>query len=173
MRAQQIGHLAHRCRVSLRRARRQLPDFGQRITIRHLLHHTSGLRDQWEALSIAGWRLDDVITKEHILKMVRNQRELNFPPGSEYLYSNTGYALAAIIVQRVSGKSLAQFSKERLFTPLGMTHTEWRDDYQKVVPGRATASPGPSGATAPSPPRRAARAAAPIRNPPPCRRNAT
>ena len=118
----------------------EVPDFGARITIRNLLTHTSGLRDQWGLLQLVG---NPPTTQVHtlplILHLVSRQQELNFPPGSEYLYSNTGYALAAIIVQRVSGKSLAQFSKERLFSPLGMTHTEWRDDYQKVVPGRATA----------------------------------
>jgi CubicO group peptidase (beta-lactamase class C family) len=105
-----------------------------------LLTHTSGLRDQWGLLSAMG---NPPTTQVHtlplILHLVSRQRELNFPPGSEYLYSNTGYALAAMIVQRVSGKSLAQFSKERLFEPLGMTGTQWRDDYKRVVPGRATA----------------------------------
>jgi len=67
---------------------------------------------------------------------------LNFPPGSEYLYSNTGYALAGLIVQRVSGKSLDEFTRERLFQPLGMRHTEWRADFTKVVPNRATAYSG-------------------------------
>jgi CubicO group peptidase (beta-lactamase class C family) len=118
----------------------EVPDFGARITIRNLLTHTSGLRDQWGLLQLTG---NPPTTQVHtlplILHLVSKQQELNFPPGSEYLYSNTGYALAAIIVQRLSGKSLAQFSKERLFGPLGMTHTEWRDDYQKVVPGRSTA----------------------------------
>lgn len=118
----------------------EVPDFGTRITIRNLLTHTSGLRDQWGLLLLVG---NPPSTQVHtlplILHLVSRQQELNFTPGSEYLYSNTGYVLAAIIVQRVSGKSFAQFSKERLFAPLGMTHTEWRDDYQKVVPGRATA----------------------------------
>ena len=76
----------------------EVPDFGKKITVRNLIHHTSGLRDQWELLAMGGWRLDDVITKEHILKMVRNQKELNFDPGQEHLYSNTGYTLLAVIV---------------------------------------------------------------------------
>jgi CubicO group peptidase (beta-lactamase class C family) len=76
----------------------EVPDFGKTITLRHLVHHMSGLRDQWEALGIAGWRLDDVITKEHILKMVKHQKELNFNPGEEYVYCNTGFTLLAEVV---------------------------------------------------------------------------
>jgi hypothetical protein len=72
----------------------EVPDFGKTITINHLLHHTSGLRDQWELLAMAGWRLDDVITREHILKMVRHEKELNFDPGQEMLYCNTGFTKA-------------------------------------------------------------------------------
>ena len=82
---------------------------------------------------------------EYGVDLVQHQQRLNFAPGSEYLYSNTGYALAAIIVQRVSGKSLADFSRDELFTPLGMTRTEWRADYRKVVPDRATAYSQTSG----------------------------
>jgi CubicO group peptidase (beta-lactamase class C family) len=118
----------------------EVPDFGSPITIRMMLTHTSGLRDQWGLLSAMG---NPPTTQVHslplILHLVSRQRELNFPPGSEYLYSNTGYALAAMIVQRVSGKTLAAFSKERLFGPLGMIATQWRDDYARIVPGRATA----------------------------------
>lgn len=118
----------------------EVPNFGTTITIRHLLTHTSGLRDQWGLLILTGNPPSvQVHTLPLILHLVSRQQELNFTPGSEYLYSNTGYALAAIIVQRVSGQSLAQFSQERLFKPLGMTHTQWRDDHQRIVPGRATA----------------------------------
>ncbi|MBK8250368.1 MAG: serine hydrolase [Gemmatimonadetes bacterium] len=118
----------------------EVPDFGAPITIRNLLTHTSGLRDQWGLLSLTGNPPgQQVHTLPLILHLVTRQQELNFRPGAEYLYSNTGYALAAIIVERVSGKSLAQFSKERLFGPLDMTHTEWRDDHQRIVAGRATA----------------------------------
>jgi CubicO group peptidase (beta-lactamase class C family) len=117
-----------------------VPDFGQRITIRNLLNHTSGLRDQW-----AMWGLADrgpgseVHTIPKVLDLVHRQRELNFPVGSEYLYSNTGYVLASVIVTRVSGMPFARFTQERLFKPLGMTHTQWRDDYRRIVPNRATA----------------------------------
>jgi len=73
------------------------------------------------------------------LDLVARQKSLNFPPGSQHLYSNTGYALAALIVERASGTSLQEFSQARLFRPLGMTHTQWRDDFTRVVRNRATA----------------------------------
>jgi CubicO group peptidase (beta-lactamase class C family) len=81
----------------------ELPDLGHRITLRQLIHHTSGIRDQWELLAMAGWRLDDVITKDHVLGLAVRQRELNFTPGSEHLYSNMGYTLLAEVVERVGG----------------------------------------------------------------------
>src|SRR5205085_2721237 len=71
------------------------PDFGKRITVRHLLHHTSGLRDQWDLLQLAGWRLEDVITDDDVYRLVRRQRALNFDPGAEFAYCNTGYTVAA------------------------------------------------------------------------------
>ncbi len=139
-----VALLAIRGRLSLdddiRRHLPEVPDFGTPITIRQLLQHTSGLRDQWGLLAIQGFPPGaEVHTLARILDLVQHQQRLNFTPGSEYLYSNTGYALSAIIVQRVSGKSLADFSRDELFTPLGMTRTEWRADYRKVVADRATA----------------------------------
>ncbi|XLP05870.1 serine hydrolase domain-containing protein [Alteromonas marina] len=115
----------------------EVPDFGHTITLRHLASHTSGMRDQWNLLRMAGWRLDDVITTEHVLKMVAKQKELNFKPGEEYLYSNTGFTLLAEVVARVSGKSFAQFTQERLFTPLSMSNSLFYDDHQKIVSNRA------------------------------------
>lgn len=124
----------------IRRHLPEVPDFGAPITIRHLLTHTSGLRDQWGLLMLTGNPPGmQVHTLPLILHLVTKQQELNFPVGSEYLYSNTGYALAAIIVHRVSGQSLADFSRERLFKPLGMLQTQWRDDHKRVVKDRATA----------------------------------
>lgn len=117
----------------------EIPDFGQRITIRHLLHHTSGLRDQWSLLSLAGWRADDPKTEADILDLIARQKDLNFPPGEEHLYSNTGYTLVAVIVKRVTGKSLRQFADERIFAPLGMTHTHFHDDHTMIVPNRTSA----------------------------------
>lgn len=117
----------------------ELPDLGQTITIRQLLQHTSGLRDYLNLMMLAGRHLDDAITQEDALLVVSRQRTLNFSPGQEYLYSNTGYLLAAMVVQRVSGKTLAAFAKERIFEPLGMAHTSITQDYGAIVPGRALA----------------------------------
>ena len=118
----------------------ELPDYGKPLTIRHMLTHTSGLRDWGSVAAIAGWpRTTRVHTHAHVLDIVQRQRSLNFPPGTRYSYSNTGYNLAAIIVSRVSGMSFAEFSRTRLFEPLGMIHTSWRDDFTRVVKGRAIA----------------------------------
>ena len=116
----------------------ELPDYGHRISIRHLLNHTSGLRDQWDLLRMARGRFEENrITEADVLEMATRQKALNFPPGAEYLYSNTGYTLAGIIVRRVSGKSLRDFAEERLFRPLGMTQTQFQDDYTRVITNRA------------------------------------
>ncbi|HEX6747660.1 MAG TPA: serine hydrolase domain-containing protein [Longimicrobium sp.] len=118
----------------------ELPDYGAPIRIRHLLNHTSGLRDWGTVEEIAGWpRGTRTYTHAHVLDIVGRQRAINFPPGSQYLYSNTGYNLLAVIVERVSGMPFARFTRERIFQPLGMTRTEWRDDYTRVVKGRAQA----------------------------------
>ena len=115
----------------------ELPDFGDTITIRHLLHHISGLRDQWELLTLAGWRMDDVITTDDIQELVQRQQELNFKPGEEFLYCNTGYTLLGIIVERVSGKSLRDFCEGNIFQPLGMRSTHFHDDHEMIVENRA------------------------------------
>ena len=118
----------------------ELPDYGAPLTIRHMLNHTSGLRDWGTVAAVEGWpRGSRVHTHEHVLDIVTRQRTVNFRPGSEYLYSNTGYNLLAIIVQRVSGRSFADFTRTEIFEPLGMTRTSWRDDYTRIVKGRATA----------------------------------
>jgi CubicO group peptidase (beta-lactamase class C family) len=115
----------------------EVHDFGPTITVRHLIHHVSGLRDQWDLLSMAGWRLDDVITRNQIMRLIERQRELNFPPGDMYLYSNTGYTLLAEIVSRVADTPFPQFMREEVFEPLGMAHTHFHDDHEMVVPNRA------------------------------------
>lgn len=115
----------------------ELPDFGQRITIRHLVHHTSGIRDWPGTLSIGGWDYQDVISFPQILRMAFHQKDLNFVPGSEHAYSNTGYNLLAEVVARVSGMSFREFCRQRIFAPLGMTHTHFHDDHTEVVPDRA------------------------------------
>ncbi len=117
----------------------EVPDLGERITIRHLIHHTSGLRDQWALLEMAGWREDDVITEGDILDLISRQKALNFKPGDEHLYSNTGYTLLAVIVKRVSGQSLRDFADAHIFKPLGMTRTHFHDDHSMIVKDRTSA----------------------------------
>lgn len=116
----------------------ELPDFGPKITIRQLAHHTSGIRDQWDLLGLAGWRYSrDLITDDDVLQMLSRQKALNFLPGERHLYSNSGYTLMAVIVARASGQSFRAFTTERIFTPLGMTSTRFRDSFTDVVPRQA------------------------------------
>lgn len=115
----------------------ELHNFGDVITINHLVHHTSGLRDQWSLLMMAGWRLDDVITRNQILRLVSRQTELNFKPGAEYLYCNTGFTLMAEIVSRVTHQSFASWTHDNIFEPLGMKNTLFYDDHEKIVKHRA------------------------------------
>lgn len=115
----------------------EVPDFGKIIRIKHLLAHTSGIRDQWAILTLAGWRMDDIITTEHILKIISRQKQLNFEPGTAFSYSNSGYTLLAEAVKRVSGKTFAEYTRENIFAPLGMTDTQFYDDFNKIVKNRA------------------------------------
>ena len=121
----------------IRRYLPYIPDFGHTVSIRHLMHHVSGLRDQWELLRLAGWRMDDVITQEHVRKLVSRQESLNFAPGSEFLYSNTGYTLLAELVAAVSGITFREFCHTEIFAPLGMNSTHFHDDHEEIVPKRA------------------------------------
>ena len=112
----------------------ELPDFGARITIRHLIYHTSGLRDQWALLGLAGWRYSlDLITDDDVIELMSRQKDLNFQPGEKHVYCNTGYTLLAQIVKRVSGQSFREFTNSRIFEPLGMTNTHFRDDHAEIV----------------------------------------
>ena len=113
------------------------PDLHEKITIRNLLNHTSGIRDQWQLMAIAGTRIDDVIKQEHIVRMLGQQKDLNFKPGAMYLYCNSGYTMCAEIVKAVTGKTLRQFADSAIFKPLGMTNTHFHDNYQEIVKGRA------------------------------------
>lgn len=123
---------------SVRRWVPELPSFGSTITLRQLLHHTSGLRDYFTLLAVSGWPADGPLTQQQFLDLMHRQKSLNFQPGDEFLYSNSGYVLLAIVVQRASGESLRAFAAEHIFAPLGMTHTEFRDDHRVVIPGAAT-----------------------------------
>lgn len=114
------------------------PDLKEKITIRHLLNHTSGIRDQWQLLNIAGTRQDDVITQDHIIKILSKQQALNFKPNEEFAYSNSGYTLLAEIIKSVSGKPLRAFADSAIFKPLQMTHTFFHDDYTEIIKNRAS-----------------------------------
>lgn len=116
----------------------EMPDYGCKITIDNLLHHTSGLRDQWELLIAAGWRMDDIITQKHILDILRMQRNLNFNPGVQFNYSNSNYTLLAEIVERVSGKSFTEYTKDKIFNPLGMKNTFFKDDNDIILKNGAS-----------------------------------
>jgi CubicO group peptidase (beta-lactamase class C family) len=118
----------------------ELPDYGTPLTIRHMLNHTAGLRDWGSVMALTGvGRGDRVVTQDVALDVIVHQKSLDFTPGAEYSYSNSGYNLAAIIVERVSKQKFGDFLTERLFKPLGMNSSSIRDDYQRLVPGRAQA----------------------------------
>jgi CubicO group peptidase (beta-lactamase class C family) len=115
----------------------EMPDYGTPITINHLVHHTSGIRDIYGLMSLGGLRLEDVFSDSEAVALIAHQKELNFKPGDDYLYSNSGYFLLGQIVKRVTGKSLREFADERIFQPLGMTHTHFHDDPGHVMKNRA------------------------------------
>ena len=116
----------------------ELPDYGPTITIDHLLHHTSGVRDYLNLMALAGREFYAPISHLDIVELMARQRALNRPPGERYSYSNTGYMLLATIVERVSGRSFGTFARERIFDPLGMTASFLYEDAEQVVPHRAT-----------------------------------
>jgi CubicO group peptidase (beta-lactamase class C family) len=116
----------------------EVPDFGHSITIRALLNHTSGLRELGNLFYFSGWRITDEQYKSDVFAMIRRQRTLNHLPGAEFSYNSTGYTLLAIVVERVSGVSFRRFVIDRIFTPLGMAHSEVQEDVDQVIPNRAT-----------------------------------
>lgn len=123
---------------SLKKYFPQMPDYAEDITIRHLIHHTSGIRDYLTLAEIAGIRDDDYFTDAEAVDLLVRQKELNFPPGEEHLYSNSGYFLLSQIVKIASGKSLRAYADEKIFQPLGMTKTHFHDDHTKIVKNRAS-----------------------------------
>jgi CubicO group peptidase (beta-lactamase class C family) len=141
--------LAHEGKLSLDdKVARHLPEVmgpTRSLSLRHLLHHTGGLRDQYSLINAAGWRSDDALTEEQLRRIVLRQSGLNFTPGERFQYTNTGYFLLAQIVGRVSGQPLPAFARERIFQPLGMSDTQFCDDNQRLLPGRAS-SYSPKGA---------------------------
>jgi CubicO group peptidase (beta-lactamase class C family) len=115
----------------------EMPDYGTPITINHLIHHTSGIRDVYGLMSLGGLRMEDVFSDSEAVALIARQKELNFKPGDDYLYSNSGYFLLGQIVKRVTGQSLRDFADARIFKPLGMTHTHFHDDPGHVMKNRA------------------------------------
>lgn len=116
----------------------ELPDFGEKITIRQMLHHTSGLRSLHAMLGLAGWRADDSRTNEDLYRFMNMQRDLNFKPGSEFMYCNTGYMLMVKIIEKVTAEKFPTWMKKNIFEPLGMNHTYVEDKYNRVVTNNAT-----------------------------------
>jgi CubicO group peptidase (beta-lactamase class C family)/lysophospholipase L1-like esterase len=127
--------------ADIRRYLPEMPDYaktyGVPVTVADLIHHTSGIRDIYGLMGLAGMRLEDVMPDDSALALIARQKELNFKPGTEYLYSNSGYWLLGRILERVSGKPLRVLADERIFTPLGMTHTHFHDDPGHVMKDRA------------------------------------
>lgn len=127
------GHI--RLDDDIRRFVPEFPDYGAPITVSHLVHHTSGLRDYHELRGIGGYSGADTWTEAHVVDFIMQQKALNFKPGDEYMYSNAGYVMLGHIVRRVTGKSLRQFADENIFQPLGMTRSVFRDDHMMVIKG--------------------------------------
>jgi CubicO group peptidase (beta-lactamase class C family) len=117
----------------------ELPSYGYTITLRQMLHHTSGYRDDLALLLLAGGNFEDVHSTAEMLDLVSRQKDLNYVPGSEYLYSNTNFFLMSVVVQRATGRPLSQFAEDNIFKPLGMSHTRFYDDRTGVVAGRVPA----------------------------------
>ncbi|MFB3126207.1 MAG: serine hydrolase domain-containing protein, partial [Candidatus Acidiferrales bacterium] len=116
----------------------EMPDYGSPVTIRHLIHHSSGIRDYLTLMSLVGKGDDDFYTDEDVVVMLARQRELNFNPGDRFLYSNSGYFLLSQIVKRASGQSLREYAAEKIFGPLGMQNTHLHDDHTLIVQSRAS-----------------------------------
>lgn len=136
-----IALLATRGKLSLdddiRKYIPEMSDYRYPITIRHLIHHTSGLRDYLTLEDIAGIPFGTYHEKD-VIELIARQKELNFQPGEKYLYSNSGYLLLAVIIQRASGKTLREFAEENIFGPLGMKSSRFHDDYRELIENRAS-----------------------------------
>ncbi|HEX8844816.1 MAG TPA: serine hydrolase domain-containing protein [Pyrinomonadaceae bacterium] len=139
--AASVALLATQGKISLdddiRKHLPEIPPYPIPVTIRQLIYHTSGIREYSHLMQLAGIRFQDA-PDEEVFKIIARQKELNFRPGDEYLYSNSGYFLLAQIVKRVSGKSLREFAEENIFKPLGMVNTRFHDDNTEVIKNRAT-----------------------------------
>jgi CubicO group peptidase (beta-lactamase class C family) len=117
----------------------EIPSYGKTVTLRQMLHHTSGFRDILGLLPLAGRNVEDIHPTNELLDLLSHQKALNYTPGDEYLYSNTNYFLMSVVIHRATGKRMSQFADENIFKPLGMTHTRFYEDHTVVVPGRVPA----------------------------------
>ncbi len=118
----------------------ELPDYGNVITLEQMMHHASGLKDWGSLFALTGWpRQTKNYSNEDAADIVAHQQSLNFKPGDEFSYSNSNYLLFALLVQKVSGISLEDFTNKYIFEPAGMPHTQWRSNFKKIVPNRAFA----------------------------------
>lgn len=116
----------------------ELPEYKDTVTVRNLVHHTSGIKDYLALMSVAGKDFQNVFTAQQVLALIASQGELNNVPGDQYIYSNSGYFLMGVIVERVSGKSLREFAKENIFQPLEMDRTLFHDDHQMLIKNKAS-----------------------------------
>ena len=124
----------------------ELPTYADSVTVNDLVHHTSGIRDYLTLWGQAGRSFGDDISEDEALASITRQKSLDFKPGTRWSYSNSGYFLLSVLVRRVTGKSLRQFTDSAIFTPLGMTHTHFHDDRMMVIPNRAEGyEPKPGG----------------------------
>lgn len=122
---------------SLRRFIPEAAACGSPIRIRHLIHHTSGIREVYSMLALAGWKAGDGIRQEHALDLIQHARDLNYPPGDQYLYCNTAYMLLGEIISRVTGMRFEHWMRQRIFEPLGMQHTYIMDAQGEIFPNCA------------------------------------
>ena len=121
---------------SVRKFIPELPEYASPITLRQMLHHTSGFRDFLTLLSISGRHESDLHSKDEMIDLIVRQKGLNNVPGEEFIYSNTNYFLLGEVVKRATKKPLAEFAAQNIFQPLGMTHTIFYDDHTVVIPSR-------------------------------------
>lgn len=136
---------------SVRKYVPELPGYFDKVTLDHLLRHTGGVRDYINLLSLGGVNVEDHATDADALRAIARQHALDFEPGTEHSYSNSGYFLLSLVVRKASGKSLREFAQERIFGPLGMDHTRFLDDHRLVIPHRAASyEPRPDGTWASS-----------------------
>ena len=140
--AASIALLAQQGKLSLdddiRKYIPEMPKYDDTITIRHLIHHTSGIRDYQALVFFSGLTVDNALNDKAVLNMLARQKNISFKPGTKHQYSNSGYHLLGIIVGRVSGKSLRAFAEENIFKPLGMKNTRYFDNRFEVIKNRAS-----------------------------------